>query len=145
MDSNGGEFADLPPGWMRCDGSVIGHGSIWEGKRVPNLNGEKRFLRGGPDCSVLNMEDDQLQNHEHLVSDPGHTHVYEDQFTVEGINGYRGPCCTDTNHQRFMAPHSKTSESQETGVTVTGVKTGARVGDETRVKNMNIIWIIRVW
>ena len=53
--------------------------------------------------------------------------------------------CTDTNHQRFMAPHSKTSESQLTGVSVTGVKTGARIGDETRVKNMNIIWIIRVW
>ena len=35
----------LPEGWVLCDGSVI-DGGIWDGRKTPNLNGEKRFLRG---------------------------------------------------------------------------------------------------
>ena len=63
VDNDGGEIVDLPSGWIRCDGGTIPHiddgESIWAGKRVPDLNGERRFLRGGDDVSVLTMEDDQ--------------------------------------------------------------------------------------
>ena len=31
-----------------------------------------RFLRGGSESEVLNLEDDSLQEHEHSLTDPGH-------------------------------------------------------------------------
>ena len=51
----GTEIANLPEGWQRCDGSTIEEG-IWKGKITPDLNGEKRFLRGGSDSKVLTLE-----------------------------------------------------------------------------------------
>ena len=87
-----GKTADLPPGWVRCNGQPISNAdSIWANLRVPDLNGERRFLRGGPDSSVLNLEEDQLQNHEHTFYDPGHSHVYDYRFKSgpqEGTYGY---------------------------------------------------------
>ena len=51
---------------------------------MPDLNGERRFLRGGPDSDVLKMEEDQVEDHHHrhkhtatadaTVHDYGHTH-----------------------------------------------------------------------
>ena len=69
-----GATVDLPDGWMRCDGSTVPSGSIWAGKKVPDLNGERRFLRGGADQDVLSLEEDQMEDHGHTVSDPGHVH-----------------------------------------------------------------------
>ena len=80
------KFADLPDGWVRCDGSIIPHGSIWAGKQTPDLNNEKRFLRGATDKEMLTLEDDQIQDHEHIFNDPGHTHPYVDRFP--GISSY---------------------------------------------------------
>ena len=50
------EVEDIPAGWQRCDGSVILEPSIWAGERTPDLNNERRFLRGGSDDSVLFCE-----------------------------------------------------------------------------------------
>ena len=47
VETNGKETADIPDGWMRCDGSVIPTPSVWAGQKTPDLNNEKRFLRGG--------------------------------------------------------------------------------------------------
>ena len=57
---------------MRCDGGLIPPPSVWAGQRTPDLNNERRFLRGGRDETVLTMEEDALQNHTHTVVDPGH-------------------------------------------------------------------------
>merc|ERR1712038_1380138 len=72
VDKNGGEIASLPDGWLRCDGSTIPAGSIWTGKPLPDLNGEKRFLRGGSDDDVLTMEEAQMESHEHSESATAH-------------------------------------------------------------------------
>ena len=46
------------------------------GSNTPNLNGDGRFLRGGPDGEAGQMQDDAVQDHQH--TDPGHTHqVYK--------------------------------------------------------------------
>merc|ERR1719249_367395 len=74
------EMVSLPDGWIRCDGATIPEPSVWAGQLTPNLNGEKRFLRGGSDSEVLTMEEDQMQDHKHTVSDPGHTHSYVDKY-----------------------------------------------------------------
>ena len=53
---------NLPNGWVRCDGSVIPLPSIWAGRHSPDLNGKRKFLRGGQDAtSALDMEDDMIQ------------------------------------------------------------------------------------
>ena len=46
VDKDAEEFATLPDGWMKCDGSIIDKGP-WKSFYTPNLNGEERFLRGG--------------------------------------------------------------------------------------------------
>merc|ERR1712181_181856 len=52
------EMVSLPDGWVRCDGSTIPEPSVWAGQLTPNLNGEKRFLRGASDSEVLTLEED---------------------------------------------------------------------------------------
>ena len=77
--------AIVPTGWQRCDGSIIPAPSIWAGQKTPDLNNEKRFLRGAPDDTVLIFEEDMLQDHEHVVTDHGHTHVYTDEHVIRHI------------------------------------------------------------
>ena len=66
------EFYELPEGWLRCDGSTVPHGSIWAGLTTPDLNGQNLFLRGGGDHQALEMETDQIVDHEHI--DGKHSH-----------------------------------------------------------------------
>ena len=86
------EMVSLPEGWVRCDGATIPEPSVWAGQLTPNLNGEKRFLRGASDSEVLNLEEDQMQDHKHQVSDPGHFHKYDDYSNhADGEDGHWGP------------------------------------------------------
>merc|ERR1719341_23125 len=62
---------NLPDGWLPCNGSTITKGP-WTGGKTPDLNGEKRFLSGGTDDKILEVEDDQVQEHQH--EDSGHEH-----------------------------------------------------------------------
>ena len=154
IDHNGGEFATLPDGWIRCDGSMIpsANGSIWAGKTLPDLNGERRFLRGGPDSDVLTMEEAQLENHDHSasalahVSDPGHSHTYhyEEGHKWEGDNADDRAMITSMNSVTGTSSSSTTGISVSVSVDV-GSVTRASTGSETRPKNMNVIYIMRVW
>ena len=64
----------LPEGWIRCDGTTIPPPSIWAGSTTPDLNGNKHFLRGGSDSEFLETEEDQIQDLQLSIKDPGHTH-----------------------------------------------------------------------
>ena len=134
-------------GWVRCDGKTIPKPSVWAGQRTPNLNGEKRFLRGASDSKVLTMEGDQMQDHKHGVYDPGHTHSYVDKYPnySGNDNGRYGPKDSDKSKDRWDKTHYSTTKSEDTGITVQGVSSGSRFGSETRPKNMNVIYIMRVW
>jgi len=141
-------MVDLPDGWVRCDGATIPRPSIWAGQLTPNLNEEKRFLRGAPDSDVLTMEEDQMQNHKHSIHDPKHTHSYDDKYPNYDSNdhGYMGPSgWSDKTNDRFDKSHTRTTVSKATGVTVQGISSGYRHGTETRPKNMNVIYIMKVW
>ena len=135
----------LPEGWVRCNGDTIPEPSVWAGQLTPNLNGEKRFLRGASDSEMLTMEEDQMQDHKHQVSDPGHSHNYVDKWTGVGEDGNWGSG-SEWDHivDRWDQPHGSATASKHTGLTVQGVSSG-RHGSETRPKNMNVIYIMRVW
>merc|ERR1719239_160947 len=141
------EMVSLPDGWVRCDGSTIPEPSVWAGQLTPNLNGEKRFLRGASDSEVLTLEEDQMQDHKHNVTDPGHSHSYIDKYPSYGGNedGHYGPPSSDTENDRYDKAHTSMSYSGYTGMTVDGVSSSYRFGTETRPKNMNVIYIMRVW
>ena len=175
IDTNG-DFVELPDGWMRyffefisnqeifdlrCDGTIIPHGSIWEGKTVPDLNGERRFLRGGPDSDVLKMEEDQVEDHHHrhkhtatadaTVHDYGHTHDYDDYYPADPGTSVEH---VGSKPSWYLAHAVRTSKKSYTGITVdvdvdtayvdVGMSSGSH-GSETRPKNMNVIYIIRIW
>jgi len=133
----------LPEGWLKCDGSPIPAPSMWEGKVTPNLNGERRFLRGGSDADMLTVEEDQLQEHMHEVTDPGHNHPYVDKYTENmPPTNNKGP---EDGNGNFGHPHNSETSKEYSGISVAGVESIYRSGDETRPKNMNVIYIIKVW
>ena len=96
----------------------------------------------GQDSEVLTLEEDQMQDHQHDISDPGHTHPYQDQHNsaVEDAK-WSG----DEFLYHGNSDTAKVTSPNTTGVTVTGVSSSYRHGDETRPKNMNVIYIIRVY
>ena len=110
--SSDGLEASLPDGWQRCDGSLISAPSIWEGKITPNLNSERRFLRGGSDADMLKLEEDQLEDHAHKVSDPGHNHPFTDRYTDNTDNIHDGP---EDGYGKFGSPHSSETDMEFSG------------------------------
>ena len=144
------ETVNLPEGWVRCSGEIIPEPSVWAGQLTPDLNGERRFLRGAPDSEMLTMEEDQMQDHKHNISDPGHTHSYIDKYPNwdEGDidDGFKGPGpFSDSQNDRYDKSHTSTSVKSYTRMRVEGVSSLYNFGSETRPKNMNVIYIIRVW
>ena len=93
---------------------------------------------------MLQTQEDSIQSHTHSVSDPGHTHGYNDKWVAYSANGFIGPGSTDYQGDRFDGSHPSTSNSAASGVTVTGVQ-GARVDSETRPKNLRVVYIMRVF
>jgi len=156
-----GTTVDLPSGFQRCDGTTIQQPSIWAGKTTPNLNFDKRFLRGGSDDEVLTMEDDQMQDHEHI--DNGHEHSassstppHDHGFTYKQSDWYMNSCDMAGGsfwcwkHSIIEKRTDKTNINIETIVSkaqsnIGGVKSSYRTGSETRPRNMNIIYIMRVF
>ena len=138
VDAAGNTTGDIPRGWQRCDGSTIPPPSVWAGQTTPDLNTERRFLRGGSDETVLSVEEDMMQDHTHGIQDPGHLHEINDYSFVSG-----GGCCSSGGYNGHNSVEN--SVSSTTGVSVTGVSSGYRYGEETRPKNMQIVYIIRVW
>merc|ERR1712037_102969 len=141
------QTVSLPDGWVRCDGATIPQPSIWAGQLTPNLNGEKRFLRGAPDSEVLRMEEDQMQDHMHDISDLGHDHSYVDSYVDTHKTGRLvGDLIEWTTFFGFPShSHSLSTGKTSTGIKVKGVSSGYNSGSETRPKNMNVIYIMRVW
>ena len=141
---------DLPDGWLPCNGANINKGP-WTGGKTPYLNTEGRFLRGGTESDVLQMQDDQLEEHEH--TDPGHTHSnsphthsYEDQHTGNEFFIATG---SSFGYGTQTIPSKTTSAATvkiEPSLTnLGGITSAYRSGHETRPKNMKVIFIIRCW
>jgi len=162
------EEATLPEGWVKCDGSVIpvDSPSIWAGSHTPDLNTEKRFLRGGHYSTQLDLEEDLVQDHKHKEDVHSHDTTVHVSSSVEVTDNYRTRY--DNKHDNCHSNcanvwgagelHTNTT-TLDADVTVSlnnptatcGSKeidtddTGYRAGDETRPKNMNVQWIMRIF
>ena len=163
---------DLPEGWIRCDGTTIPQPSIWAGSLTPDLNGKKRFLRGGSDAEYLDTEDDQIQDLELSINDPGHSHTEgghnhnsiadqyywgdywcgHDYYYAEPSNytAWHYWLCNSQNDgnwyqtaQRSVSTQHLTINNAQTSLSVE--TSDYRRGSETRPVNTKVIWIIRVW
>ena len=100
---------------------------------------------------ALNTEKDSIQAHSHFHSfnDPGHQHSYVDKYPTmnTGEDGYWGPVTrySDQIADRYDKSHTSTSYSRKTDITmsVNGVS-NARTSFETKPKNMNVVYIMKV-
>ena len=104
-----------------------------------------RFLRGGIEAEVLQIEEDTLQEHVHLhsLNDPGHEHTYSDYYEWQNnIDGNDGVYGDDAD---IPTDHTRTTQSAKAGISITidGVS-GARTSTETRPKNMRVVYIMKV-
>merc|ERR1711962_1461922 len=136
----------LPRGWVRCSGILITEGK-WKGQYTPDINNAKKFLRGGPDRSERQMEDEdtKLVDHYHYANADPHTHTYADKH----LNTH------DRNKATLLCGGSywgtsdewKTSRATTVGVHVRGVMDLASKNrnKETRPTNMKVIYIMRVF
>ena len=117
---------DLPAGWVKCDGSEITEG-IWTGLTTPNLNGERRFLRGSADGNVLSLEDGAVKT---LKYDDQFYHTYGCPSDSVYLGRTRtGTCqnCADDYYCMFQ-----------------GKVVGGTGGGETRPLNMAVIYIMKI-
>ena len=104
---------------MICSGQTVSDAdSPIDGEVLPDLNGERRFLRGGNVAGA--MEDDQIGEHRHSYNDYYYSDTGDD-------NNFSTPTGDDVG-QRLQAART----------------TGAAGGSETRPINMTVTWIIRI-
>lgn len=113
----------IAEGWQACDDSPITdpESPLYRDPpvRTPNLNGEARFLRGGSGSGT--MQDDAMQNHRHAQ-----------QARSSGSSGVESGVGSSSSSMIYTKYNSETA---------TG---GGRYADETRPKNMSVVWIMRI-
>ena len=120
--------ATVPRGWVLCDGSEITEGD-WKGRRTPDLNKSKRFLRGGHVGDALTMEEDSV-NAEKLT--------YEDRF----YNPDTGSCPSGTTHWVNRRVCNKGCDDDAVCKRTVHLKGSS---SETKPKNMNVVFIMKVF
>ncbi|MFV5690715.1 tail fiber protein [Flavobacterium sp. LT1R49] len=145
----------VPEGWALCNGDPLPStataliGMI--GSKAPNLRG--RFLRGAGDDAQPNTDtvdlktyqDQQFKSHNHNVTDPGHTHVYNDiyhsenggEITIGAKDAWRGSGDTDYDNSGWGI--DRTTNNSPTGITI-----NANGGEETRPVNYGVNYIIKL-
>jgi len=130
----GGSVA--PIGWLECNGqSTAAYPNLSKivGAAVPDLRGE--FIRGwdhgrGVDGGrgLGSYQADEFRSHSHSINDPGHRHGIPTNNSGDG-SGDQSP--------------DGTGVSRYTSYAATGITINASGGNETRPRNIALMYIIK--
>jgi hypothetical protein len=149
--------ATPPRGWVECNGQEVPYGPM-AGRKLPDLNGERRFLRGGTTSGIC--EQDEFQGHTHRMaekSDGEHEHALEGVAWSQPQNVQRA--LNDNGRQNYSGfmkepwpSHGLIKKTTKSGAHTHSIggpsrdKTYGepRVGSETRPVNMSVVWIMRI-
>eukprot|EP00088_Acartia_fossae_P031281 TRINITY_DN32194_c0_g1_i2.p1 TRINITY_DN32194_c0_g1~~TRINITY_DN32194_c0_g1_i2.p1 ORF type:complete len:295 (-),score=49.49 TRINITY_DN32194_c0_g1_i2:160-1044(-) len=144
---------DLPGGWQLCDGSSIDGTPYY----TPELNKSGRFLRGTTaQMSDWTYQEDMLRKHKHGINDPGHSHVdgghthgYHDELVNYNQEWdarifHRGKWAKYYNYHKTSEVSHANIQTSKSGIEVLDA-IASFAGEETRPKNMAVIWIMRVY
>lgn len=157
---------DLPRGWIECNGQEIPYGPL-AGKKVPDLNGERRFLRGGAISGIPEADQVVDHSHRHNFSVNDHTHGLSPGAWSQplnrvrpgdttGVRNYGNPDGGRGNAGQIWPDHEPIYETKgvsKTPLNVAGGILGAvklddnKVpvgGRETRPTNVSVVWIMRI-
>jgi hypothetical protein len=111
-------YSSLPSNWVECNGGVVPAGSPIAGATIPNLNGEKRFLRGASTSGT--SQADAVGPHKHNET---------------SWNGGSGSVWVPAAQQGSGVVVDNTYQT-------TNPTSG---GDtETRPLNMSVVWIMKI-
>jgi len=117
----------LPAGWVECNGGTLDNpDSPFNGQAIPNLNGGKRFLRGGSISGDLQA--DAMQGHKHETGAQNVGTFGAGSVRVRGA---------------FTSTGTNTCALSDVPV-ADSVNGTPRVADETRPINMSVVWIMKV-
>lgn len=125
----------IPEGWQACDDSPITdpESPLYRNPavRTPNLNGSGRFLRGGAASGAT--QEDGMQGHWHDIYG-GQSGGGNWVSNYDAASYQKATTTTAPNHLRALGPVEDTANGY-----------GApRVENETRPKNMSVVWIMRI-
>jgi len=171
-----------PDGYVICDGVQrtngsdgrynnlvsmgIGTGTANGNYTPPNLKGA--FLRGtgtGTDANsagnatILTAQSSAVQQHQHSVSDPGHTHDlnFRNRWNSSDLPGALFAASSNGGGEKFSLDVNNSfigdavrldsaagAKSKTTGLTVTNVSGATANATETRPFNYSINWIMKL-
>jgi hypothetical protein len=123
----------LPAGWVECNGGTLDNpDSPFHGQAIPNLNGDKRFLRGGSVSG--DFQDDAFEGHRHKIGFGA---------AKSGTTPNPRPLMNAQASEVDVTDNECVSVGATEPVT-DGVNGTPRVADETRPINMSVVWIMKV-
>ncbi len=131
----------LLDGWVECNGQVVDDPeSPYDGQTLPDLNGEKRFLRGG--ATSGEDQSDALRSHPHDFSATtdlkgSHHHSIDGNF-AKGGGDY------DRDHIGSGLGFADYTEDAGNHTHPVSGRTDHFGGEETRPVNMSVVWIMRI-
>ena len=140
-------YAGCPSGWLVANGASVSAttypdlfaalGTTW-GTSAGNVvlpDFRNQFLRGDGASIVGTYEADTYLNHNHAVTDPGHTHTYRATTGNSGSYAAVGVAAIGS-----LNSPTETTASNTTGLTVNTSTTG---GTETRPKNYRVRFCVK--
>ena len=130
-----GSIASIPSGWFLCDGA----------NSTPDLR--DRFIvgaggayavaaTGGADSVTLTTAQMPSHTHTATVTDPGHTHTYDNAFVLDVTRSTGGG-------QTSQNERTRTTNSAVTGISVSNSSTGGGASHENRPPYYALAYIMK--
>ena len=127
----------LPAGWVECNGGILDNpDSPLNGQAIPNLNGDKRFLRGGTISG--DTQTDAIQGHWHDF------YCGNTQSSFDHIKSNNQIATAANVGSRYLQSTCSGSQDQINNPKSDGTNGTPRVANETRPINMSVVWIMKV-